>query len=328
MRPDELGRALAGLPENDDPNLMVGFNLADDAGVYRLGDSQALVQTVDFFTPIVDDPFAFGAIAAANALSDVYAMGGRPLTALNIASFPAGALEPEVLNQILLGGQSKVAEAGCTLVGGHTVQDPELKYGLAVTGLVHPDHVYTNAGARSGDLLILTKKLGTGLIANAFKADEIGESDLAEAVESMTALNRTAADCLSDFAVHAVTDVTGFGLLGHAAEMAEGSGVGLVFHAERVPALALALDLAAPGLRGGSRDNQVFLTPKVTVADRVDVARLNLLFDAQTSGGLLIAVASADAEALLQALHQNGVEAAALVGEVSEGNPGRLLVNP
>ena len=307
---------------------MVGFNLADDAGVYRLGDSQALVQTVDFFTPIVDDPFAFGAIAAANALSDVYAMGGRPLTALNIASFPAGALEPEVLNQILLGGQSKVVEAGCTLVGGHTVQDPELKYGLAVRGLVHPDHIYTNAGARSGDLLILTKKLGTGLIANAFKAGEIGESDLAEAVKSMTALNKAAADCLSDFAVHAVTDVTGFGLLGHAAEMAEGSGVGLVFHAGRVPALALALDLAAPGLRGGSRDNQVFLTPKVTVADRVDVARLNLLFDAQTSGGLLIAVASADAEALLQALRQNGVEAAALVGEISEENPGRLLVNP
>ena len=305
---------------------MVGFNLADDAGVYRLGDSQALVQTVDFFTPIVDDPFAFGAIAAANALSDVYAMGGRPLTALNIASFPAGALEPEVLNQILLGGQSKVVEAGCTLVGGHTVQDPELKYGLAVTGLVHPDHVYTNAGARSGDLLILTKKLGTGLIANAFKAGEISESDLAEAVESMTALNRAAADCLSDFAVHAVTDVTGFGLLGHAAEMAKSSSVGLVFHAGQVPALALALDLAAPGLRGGSLDNQVFLQPKVTVADGVDVAHFNLLFDAQTSGGLLIAVAENHAESLIQTLHISGVTHSAIIGQVTAENPGLLVV--
>ena len=328
MRPDELGRALAGLPENSDPNLLVGFNLADDAGVYRLGDSQALVQTVDFFTPIIDDPFAFGAIAAANALSDVYAMGGRPVTALNIAGFPAGDLEPEVLSQILLGGQSKVDEAGCTLVGGHTVQDPELKYGLAVTGLVHPDRVYTNAGARPGDRLILTKKIGTGLIANAFKADKIGESDLAEAVESMTTLNKTAAEALPNFAVHAVTDVTGFGLLGHAGEMAEGSGVDLVFHAERVPALALALNLAAPGLEGGSRDNQDFLMPQVTVADGVDVAHLNLLFDAQTSGGLLIAVAGDDAENLLQTLHQNGVEAAALVGEVRDDNPGRLIVNP
>ena len=326
MRPDELGRALAGLPENNDPNLLVGFNLADDAGVYRLDDSQALVQTVDFFTPIIDDPFAFGAIAASNALSDVYAMGGRPLTALNIAGFPNGELEPEVLSQILLGGQSKVAEAGCTLVGGHTVQDAELKYGLSVTGLVHPDRIYTNAGARPGYRLILTKKLGTGLIANAFKSGEIGESDLAEAVESMTTLNKAAAACLPDFAVHAVTDVTGFGLLGHAAEMAEGSGVGLVVHATRVPALALALDLAAPGLQGGSRDNQIFLQPKVTIADGVDIARFNLLFDAQTSGGLLIAVAENHAQSLIRALHTKGVTHSSIIGHVIAESPGLLAV--
>ena len=323
-----MGRALAGLPEVTDRNLLVGFNLADDAGVYRISDSQALVQTVDFFTPIVDDPFTFGAISAANALSDVYAMGGRPLTALNIAGFPAGELEPEVLNQILLGGQSKVDEAGCTLVGGHTVQDPELKYGLSITGMVHPDHIYTNAGAQPGDRLILTKKLGTGLIANAFKADELSEADLGEAVESMTTLNKAAAETLPDFAVHACTDVTGFGLLGHAAEMAEGSETGLVFHALQVPTLAHSLDLAAKGLGGGSRDNQIFLEPKVTRADSVDEAHYNLLFDAQTSGGLLIAVAADEADALLAKLHQNGVAAAAIIGEVTQENSGRILINP
>ena len=316
------------MPATRDPNLLVGFNLADDAGVYRLNEREALVQTVDFFTPIIDDPYTFGAIAAANALSDVYAMGGKPLTALNIACFPANELAPEVLNQILRGGQSKVAEAGCTLVGGHTVQDPELKYGLAVTGLVHPDRIYTNAGAQPGDRLILSKKLGTGLLANAFKAGRLADAELADAVASMLALNKAAAEILPDFAVHACTDVTGFGLLGHAAEMAEGSQVGMTFYAARVPALAHSLALAAESLQGGSLDNQRFLQSKVTVATGVNPARANLLFDAQTSGGLLIAVAEAEAEALLDALGQNGVEAAALVGEVTRENPGRILVEP
>ena len=320
-----MRRALAGLPANTDPNLLVGFNLADDAGVYRLNEREALVQTVDFFTPIVDDPYTFGAIAAANSLSDVYAMGGKPLTALNIAGFPANDLDPAVLNQILLGGQAKAAEAGCTLLGGHTVQDPELKYGLAVTGLIDPDHIYTNAGAQPGDRLILTKKLGTGLIANAFKAGHLAEADLAEAVESMLALNKEGAEILPTFPVHAVTDITGFGLLGHAVEMAEGSQVGMTFYTAQVPALAHSLALAAKGLAGGSRDNQLFLEPKVTIASGVDPARANLLFDAQTSGGLLIAVAAAEAEALLHALQ---LDAAALVGEVTEENPGRILVEP
>ena len=323
-----MERALAGLPDTKDPNLLVGFNLADDAGVYRISDTQALVQTVDFFTPIVDDPFTFGAISAANALSDVYAMGGQPLTALNIAGFPAGELEPEVLNQILLGGQSKADEAGCTLVGGHTVQDPELKYGLAITGMIHPDRIYTNAGAHPGDRLILTKKLGTGLIANAFKADQLTETDLAEAIESMTTLNKAAAEVLPDFPVHACTDVTGFGLLGHAAEMAEGSETGLIFHAGKVPTFVHSLDLAAKGLGGGSRDNQIFLESKVTIADGVDPSRANLLFDAQTSGGLLMAVAADDADALLGKLRQNGVDSAALIGEVIRENPGQLLIKP
>jgi len=313
------------LPESTDSALLVGYNLADDAGVYRIGDEQALIQTVDFFTPIVDDPFTFGAIAAANALSDVYAMGGRPLTALNIVGFPHDQLETEVLNQILLGGHSKVQEAGAVLVGGHTVRDPELKYGLSVTGVVHPDRVVTNAGARPGDSLILTKKLGTGLIANAFKADQIGEEDMVEAIASMIALNRVAAEQMCRFGVHACTDVTGFGLLGHAAEMAEAGQVSLTFRASSVPMIGLALDLGAHPLGGGSRDNQLFLADAVGVEPDVPQARANVMFDAQTSGGLLIALPADRAESLLAALCENDVSAA-IVGEVASGTPGQIQV--
>ena len=321
-----MGRALAGLPAVRDPNLLVGFDQFDDAGVYRLSEREALVQTVDFFTPIVDDPYTFGAIAAANALSDIYAMGGKPLTALNIAGFPADDLEPNVLAEMLRGGHAKVAEAGCILVGGHTVHDPELKYGLAVTGLVHPDRIYTNAGAQPGDRLILSKKLGTGLIANAFKAGRLSEADLAEAVASMLALNKETAAVLPDFAVHACTDISGFGLLGHAGEMAASSHAGLIFYAAQVPALAHSLALAAKGLEGGARDNQRFLAPRVAIAQGVEPARAHLLFDPQTSGGLLIAVAEAQAQALLNALRAHA--AAALVGEVTAEHPGRIRVEP
>jgi selenide, water dikinase len=316
------------LPESSDSALLVGYNLADDAGVYCIGDEQALIQTVDFFTPIVDDPFIFGAIAAANALSDVYAMGGRPLTALNIVGFPHDQLETEVLNQILLGGHAKVQEAGAVLVGGHTVRDPELKYGLSVTGVVHPDRVVTNAGARPGDSLILTKKLGTGLIANAFKADQIGEDDMAEAVVSMTALNRVAAEQMCRFDVHACTDVTGFGLLGHAAEMAAASQVSLTFRAASVPMIDLALDLGAQPLGGGSRDNQLFLADVVSVDAGVPQARANVMFDAQTSGGLLIALPADQAEPLLNALRENGISAAAIIGEAIAGASNQIQVLP
>ena len=282
---------------------------------------------MDFFTPIVDDPFAFGAIAAANSLSDIYAMGGRPLTALNIAGFPNEELEPEVLNQILRGGHSKVEEAGAVLLGGHTVQDPELKYGLAATGLVHPDAVLTNAGARPGDRLVLTKKLGTGLIANAFKAGTIGEDDMEEAVASMCALNAAAAEQAQATGVHACTDITGFGLLGHASEMAAASQVSLVFDALRVPAMELALELGAKGpLAGGSRDNQDHLQELVTVAALVPPERANVMFDAQTSGGLLVAVAPRKADLLLESLHRNGVPDAAIVGAAAAEDPSRILV--
>ena len=309
--------------------MLVGYGLADDGGVYRISPTQALVQTVDFFTPIVDDPFAFGAIAAANSLSDIYAMGGRPLTALNIAGFPNDELEPEVLNRILRGGHSKVEEAGAVLLGGHTVQDPELKYGLAATGLVHPGAVLTNAGARPGDCLVLTKKLGTGLIANAFKAGAVSEDDMAEAVASMSALNAAAAEQARAVGVNACTDVTGFGLLGHASEMAAASGVSLIFDALRVPAMELALELGAKGpLTGGSRDNQDYLRDLVTVAAAVPPERANVMFDAQTSGGLLVAVAPRKADLLLESLLRNGVPGAAIVGSAAAENPGKILVRP
>ncbi len=317
------------MPENTDPNLLVGYGLADDGGVYRISPTLALVQTVDFFTPIVDDPFAFGAIAAANSLSDIYAMGGRPLTALNIAGFPNDELEPEVLNQILRGGHSKVEEAGAVLLGGHTVQDPELKYGLAATGLVHPDAILTNAGARPGDRLILTKKLGTGLIANAFKAGSISTDDMEEAVASMSALNAAAAEQVQAVGVNACTDVTGFGLLGHAGEMAAASQVSLVFDALQVPAMELALELGAKGpLAGGSKDNQDYLQDLVTVDPAVPPERANVMFDAQTSGGLLVAVAPRKAEILLESLHHNGVPDAVLVGAARPENPGKILLRP
>lgn len=310
-----------------DPNLLVGYELADDAGVYRLGPDQALVQTVDFFTPIVDDPFAFGAIAAANALSDVYAMGGRPLTALNIVGFPSQVLDLDVLGQILRGGQSKIREAGAVLVGGHTVQDPELKYGLAVTGLVHPNRMVTNAGARPGDRLVLTKRLGTGLIANAFKADRISEPDMEEAIASMCALNAPAAEQMLAFGARACTDITGFGLLGHAAEMAAASRLSLTICAGRVPVMDLALELAAQGTEaGGGRANREHLENTVAVAAGVDPVRRQVLYDAQTSGGLLIAIAPERAEALVEALHRCGVPAAALIGQAAADNPGKVRV--
>ena len=282
------------------------------------------MQTVDFFTPIVDDPYTFGAIAAANSLSDVYAMGGKPLTALNIAGFPADDLDPEVFNEILRGGQAKAAEAGCTLVGGHTVQDPELNTASPSPASSTPT-ASTPMPVPSPATASSSPKTGHRANRQRLQGDHLAEADLAEAVESMLALNKAGAEILPDFAVHAVTDITGFGLLGHAAEMAEGSQVGMIFYAAQVPALAHSLALAAKGLAGGSRDNQRFLEPKVTVAASVDPARANLLFDAQTSGGLLIAVAAAEAETLLHALQ---LDAAALVGEVTEENPGRILVEP
>jgi len=320
---------LKSLPFHTHPDLLVGLEQADDAGVYRLSPELALIQTVDFFTPIVNDPYKFGQIAAANALSDVYAMGGRPLTALNIACFPLRTTPPEVLKDILRGGMDKVHEAGALLVGGHSVEDPELKYGLAVTGVVHPDKVFTKAGAQVGDVLILTKPLGTGIIATALKGRLASKEAEAAAIEVMSRLNRAAAEALERLLVHAVTDITGFGLLGHGMEMAAASKVELTIYASRAPVLSWAREYAAMGLiPGGSKANLRFCEKHLHVDPGVSPVDVDLLSDAQTSGGLLIAVAPPHDEILLTRLRNAGVMDAAPIGEVTDTGKGRIRVEP
>ena len=280
---------LATLPRVHNPNVLVGFDTSDDAGVYRLTPECALVQTVDFFTPIVDDPATFGSIAAANSLSDVYAMGGTPVSALSIVCYPDDDWDD--LANILQGGAGKMAEAGCAVLGGHSVRDPEIKFGYAVTGTVHPERVWTNAAAHAGDALVLTKAIGTGIISTALKRGAAKQSDVDSSVESMLQLNRDAAVALQQFQVHACTDVTGFGLLGHAREMAVGSKVTLEIDAERVPLLPGALEYARLGhIPGGLRNNREFVEPCVGVTSTTDEALLSLLYDPQTSGGLLASV--------------------------------------
>jgi selenide,water dikinase len=322
-----LEEILAGLAVRSDPNLLVGMETADDAGVYRLTEEIALIQTVDFFTPIVNDPYTFGQIAAANSLSDVYAMGGRPLTALNIVCYPSKTVPKEALKAILAGGLDKIHEAGALLVGGHSVDDTELKYGLSVTGVVHPQRVLTNTGARVGDRLILTKPLGTGIIATAMKGRAASPEAEAQAVAVMTALNRPAAECLEGFAVHALTDITGFGLLGHALEMAGGSHAALTLFASQVPVMPAAREYAAMGLvPAGTFANRYFCQKSLHVDPGVETLTLDLLSDAQTNGGLLIAVAGDQADRLLVCLHDRGVTAAALIGEVAASGPGAICL--
>ena len=314
---------LRALPPVVHADLLVGSATADDAGVFRIAPDVALVQTVDFFTPIVDDPFQFGEIAAANALSDVYAMGGAPRTALNIACFPQDGVPGDVLVDILRGGLAKAAEAGVVVVGGHTVIDDEIKFGMAVTGVVHPDRVWRNVGARPGDVLVLTKPLGTGIIATALKRGAGTEAEHAAAIASMTALNAGAARALAGFAVHACTDVTGFGLLGHAYEMASGSGVRLAFAADHLPLLPGVATLAAAGhLTGGCGRNREWLAGKVAVHPAVSSGVAEAAWDPQTSGGLLAALPAEEAEAARDALARAGA-AAHVVGAVeSRGDDG------
>lgn len=320
---------MATLPRRTHPDLLVGIETADDAGVYRLTPEIALIQTVDFFTPVVNDPYTFGQIAAANALSDVFAMGGRPLTAMNIVCYPSATVPKEVLKDILAGGLDKIHEAGALLVGGHSVDDTELKYGLAVTGVVHPERVLTNAGARLGDVLLLTKPVGTGIIATALKGRLASPEAEAAAVAVMTALNRLPEEALAPDAVHGLTDITGFGLLGHALEMAAGSRVELTIFAGRVPLLPGAYDYAAMGLvPAGSFANRNFCAKSLMVAPDVDPVLLDLLADAQTNGGLLIAAAPEAADTILTALHREGSPHAALIGEVTAAGPGCIRLLP
>jgi selenide,water dikinase len=322
---------LKRLPQPNDANLLVGFETSDDAGVYRLSEEMALVQTVDFLTPIVDDPYVYGQIAAANSLSDVYAMGGRPLSALSIVGFPASG-EPEVLEQILRGGLSKMDEARCTVVGGHSIRDDDLKFGYAVTGIVHPHRFWRNVGARAGDLLLLTKPLGTGVIATALKQDCAAPAWVEASVASMTRLNRDAAEVLLEVnasqadggavAVHAVTDITGFGLLGHAREMALGSGVSLSIDHARLEYLPGALEAAGQGfLAGGLKNNREFLEGCVGFANGVPEEFRHLLYDPQTSGGLFAAVDARSAEAALSALIGRSVPARIIGTVVAKQSP-------
>jgi selenide,water dikinase len=339
-----LDTVLGKLARQHDPNVLVGFDHADDAGVYQLTPETALVQTVDFFTPIVDDPYTFGQIAATNALSDVYAMGGKPLTSMALVCFP-DKTDISILERILAGGLSKMIEAGCTVVGGHSIRDEETKFGYSVTGLIHPKRVLANQGAQPGDKLLFTKALGTGVISTAIKKGVAKQEWIEAAVKSMTTLNKTAAEVItanrkqrttndeqrktsSAFSVHALTDITGFGLIGHAREMALASNVSLVLHSATIPALEGALDCIRAGhIPGGLKANRDFAECAVAYDPSVPEDLRTLLFDPQTAGGLLISVNAEDAAPLTSALQGAGVPAIA-IGEVLSRTTPLIQITP
>lgn len=295
--------------------MIVGTETSDDAGVFRLRPDLAIVNTVDFFTPIVDDPYVFGQLAAANALSDIYAMGAEPKTALNIVAFPKGKLDLEVLGEIIRGGAERVKAAGAVVIGGHTIIDEELKYGMAVTGVVHPDRVIRNVGVQPGDAIVLTKPLGTGIISTALKRRKASKDTVRAAIASMIALNNTASAIMREFPVHACSDVTGFGLLGHATEMASASDVTIILQAAKLPLLPGARRLAEQGsLTGGCKRNRDYLKDKIAVDRSVAEGLLEVALDPQTSGGLLIALPEARASEVIAELHSKGIKAATIVG--------------
>ncbi len=316
LDPGMLSELLQSVEIPSDENLLVGIEKLDDAGVYKIADEIALVQTLDFFTPIVDDPFLFGRIAAANALSDVYAMGGRPITAMNIVCFPSAKMDKSILAEIIKGGITKIKEAGAVLAGGHSIMDNEIKYGLSVTGLVHPGRIWTNSKARIGDRLILTKPLGCGIMSTAIKQGKITEQEAKEAVESMSRLNRYAAEVFLRHNVSACTDVTGFSLMGHGLEMAEGSGVTILIHSKAVPIMDGILELAKEGIvPGGAHRNQKYYGPRVLFEDGASLP-VEVMFDPQTSGGLLACIPAIEAEECVRELLMAGCVKAAVVGEV------------
>jgi len=317
-------------PTLPNANVLVGLQSPDDAGVYQITPEVAIVQTVDFFTPIVDEPYWFGAIAAANALSDVYAMGGRPITALNLVGFPVAKLDKRILADILRGGADKVREAGAVILGGHSIDDPEPKYGLAVTGLVHPGRIGAKGGARVGDKIILTKPIGIGVISTAIKRGLASRAEADEAIHVMATLNDIV-DVLEPFSVRGLTDITGFGLLGHASEVARESGVGMRISSAAVPVIASTYGFARQGaFPGGSKSNNRFLTSHeyVSFDPSIDPLQQMILCDAVTSGGLLICVAADKADALVEALAAKGTLARAVIGEVVAEHPGKIMVMP
>lgn len=311
-----LAQVLRNLPESTDPNLLAGTEHFEDAGVYRLNDSTAIVVTLDFFPPLVDDPFIFGQIAAANSLSDVYAVGGRPLTALNIVGFPDKDLPVDILGEILRGGAERVAKAGAVIAGGHSVRDAEIKYGLSVTGIVDPRRMLGNNGAKVGDVLVLTKPIGSGVLTTAAKAGKIAETDLAEAIDVMVDLNAGASAAMLEAGAHAATDITGFGLIGHGREIADASGVTLHIRADTVPLMAHALRLAGEGVVTRAHKSTLeFLGGRLN-SDGIEAALVNMLADAQTSGGLLIAISPNRVDRLVGLCRAAQTRAAAIIGEV------------
>ena len=314
------------IPTND--RVIVGMDSMDDAGVYKISDDLAIIQTVDFFTPIVDDPYGFGQIAAANALSDIYAMGGTPKTAMNLVGFPLKQMDISILRQILEGGLDKLKEAGVMLVGGHSVEDSELKYGLSVTGFVHPDRILTKKNLNAGDRLVLTKPLGTGVINTAIKGGVASLKVIDKITRLMATLNRDVAEVMKQYSVHACTDITGFGLLGHLAEMVDGSGLGAVLDSKKIPILSEAMEYAAMGmLPAGANKNKIFRESMVEFSSSVNPLIRDLLFDPQTSGGLLICIDRDDTDELVEALIQKGSDLSAVIGEVVSAPQEKIVVN-
>ena len=326
-RSGDARRVLQGLPFLDDPRVLIGAPAGDDAGVYRLDDDLALVQTVDVFSPSADDPYVFGQIAAANSLSDVYAMGGRPITALSIVGFPIRAAPDEALQEILRGGMDKMAEAGVAVLGGHSINDPEIKAGFAVTGVVHPERIVTNAGARPGDCLVLTKPLGTGIMTFAAQIGRAPAGGAEAAARSMAQLNRSAAELMLDCGAHACTDVTGFGLIGHVAAMAAASGVDVEIVWDDLPLLPGVLECLAEGIAGGAVErNRESSGDRLSTDEQIEPAMLDLCFDPQTSGGLMIAVPQGVGPDLLGRLQAAGMPDAAIIGRVLDKGTGRVLL--
>ena len=305
------------MPKNEDPNLLVGFDTSDDAGVYRLTDEIALITTADFITPPVNDPYTFGQIAAANSLSDIYAMGGRPVTCLNLAMFPAKKLEPEVLHQIVAGALSKITESGAVLAGGHTIEDDEPKFGLAVTGIVHPRNYWSNRGAKPGDAIVLTKPIGSGVLFNANIKKWVSDEAMEECIDLLTTLNRRAAEVAAGFEVHAATDITGFGLAGHCYEMVKGSQVTMEFSMDRIPIMKESLEMYKKGVSTGVNNyNRELVAGAIRFEKNLPPWHKEIIYDPQTSGGLVVTVPGSQGESLVKALQSAGIRRSSMVGKV------------
>ena len=317
MDPVGLGKLIAGLPKNQDPNLLVGFDTSDDAGVYRLSDETAIITTADIITPPVNDPYLFGQIAAANSISDVYAMGGRPVMCLNLVAFPSKKLDADILNGIVAGALDKIREAGAVLAGGHTIEDDEPKFGLAVTGIVHPDKFWANTGAKPGDVLILTKPIGSGVLFNANLKKWVSADALDECIATLVTLSKNAAEIFTQFEVHAATDITGFGLAGHGYEMAHGSRVTFEIDMDRIPIMKEALAMYEKGVSTGvNAHNRQMVEKSMRFEKALPAWHQEIVFDPQTSGGLLVSVPAAQQASILKMLRESGIQKAECIGEV------------